>query len=278
MRSELERLGALLRQAASAELLPRFAAVGRHVKHDGSIVTQADLAMQERLRGLLARDFPGIDFLSEEMSPAEHERCVAAGRPFWCLDPLDGTNNFAAGVPAFAVSLALLSEGRTELGVVYDPLRDECFSAARGEGAALNGVEMGRDLDVPDTLARALAVVDFKRLAPALAARLAVHPPYASQRNFGASSLEWCWLADGRFHLYLHGGQKFWDYAAGRLILAEAGGLASTLEGEEVFTLGLSPRSVVAVARGEALFSAWRAWLREGSASSCPPPPAADRA
>jgi myo-inositol-1(or 4)-monophosphatase len=262
MRAELERLAAILRAAARAELLPRFAAVGRHLKPDGSIVTQADLAMQERLQRMLARDFPGVALLGEEMPPAEQQRCLAAGRPFWCLDPLDGTSNFAAGVPLFAVSLALVSEGRPELAVVYDPLRDECFSAARGAGAALDGLAIVRDLAVPQTLAHAIAVVDFKRLAPGLAARLAAHPPYVSQRHFGACSLEWCWLAAGRIHLYLHGGQKLWDYAAGTLILAEAGGLASTLDGEEVFTLGLAPRSVVAAARGEAFFAAWRNWLR----------------
>lgn len=268
MQAELERLQRLVREAARAELLPRFAVVRRHVKHDGSIVTQADLALQERLRVALERDFPGIGFLSEEMSAQEHERLVAAGRALWCLDPLDGTSNFAAGVPVFAVSLALLSEGRAELGIVYDPLRDECFTAARQRGAGLNGERLGRDIDIPSALGRCIAVVDFKRLAQPLAARLVTHPPYASQRNFGASCLEWCWLADGRFHLYLHGGQKLWDYAAGHLILTEAGGLACTLEGEEVFAVSLKPRSVVAVARGAALFADWRRWLQAS------PPPA----
>ncbi len=262
MQAELERLQRLVRDAARAELVPRFALVSRHVKHDGSIVTQADLALQERLRVALERDFPGIAFLSEEMPAPEHERLVALGRPLWCLDPLDGTSNFASGVPVFAVSLALVSEGRAELGLVYDPLRDECFTAARGRGAGLNGERLGRDIDIPASLERCIATVDFKRLARPLAAQLAAYPPYASQRNFGASCLEWCWLADGRFHLYLHGGQKLWDYAAGHLILAEAGGLASTLEGEEMFAMSLEPRSVVAVARGAALFADWRLWLQ----------------
>ena len=81
-----------------------------------------------------------------------------------------------------------------------------------------------------------------------------------SQRNFGASSLEWCWLADGRFHLYLHGGQKLWDFAGGSLILAESGGAAATLAGEPVFRYGLEPRSVVAAAT-PALFSVWKTWI-----------------
>lgn len=262
MPAELEHLARLVREAARAELLPRFAVASRHVKHDGSIVTQADLALQERLRVALERDFPGVAFLGEEMPEQEHERLVASGRPLWCLDPLDGTSNFASGVPVFAVSLALVNEGRAELGLVYDPLRDECFTAVRRRGAEVNGERLGRDIDAPTSLARCMATVDFKRLARPLAARLAANPPYASQRNFGASCLEWCWLADGRFHLYLHGGQKLWDYAAGHLILAEAGGLACTLEGEEMFAMSLKPRSVVAVARGAALFADWRLWLQ----------------
>jgi len=100
------------------------------------------------------------------------------------------------------------------------------------------------------------------RLAAPLAARLGAHPPYGSQRNFGASSLDWCWLADGRFHIYLHGGQKLWDYAAGSLILAEAGGRSQTMEGEAVFAFELAPRSVVA-ARDPRLFTAWQAWVSQ---------------
>src|SRR3989344_3070057 len=133
--------------------------------------------------------------------------------------------------------------------------------ARRGEGAWLNDIALGAHEPAPPKAIRlCIAAVDFKRLAAPLAARLGAQPPYGSQRNFGASSLEWCWLADGRFHLYLHGGQKLWDYAGGSLILAEAGGMAATLEGEKIFTYGLEPRSVVA-APTPALFSIWRTWI-----------------
>lgn len=86
--------------------------------------------------------------------------------------------------------------------------------------------------------------------------------PNSHHCNFGAICLDWCWLADGRFHLTLHGGQKLWDYAAGSLILAEAGGHARTLEGEEVFQLALTSRSVAA-ARDINLFAAWSAWVSQ---------------
>lgn len=262
MLPELDALADLVRRCAREELLPRFGDVQRHVKHDGSLVTAVDHAMQDRMQRELAARWPGLDFLGEEMSGDEHARLAQlSGRALWCLDPLDGTSNYVAGIPFFAVSLALLVEGRPELGLVYDPVRDECFTAARGRGAAqLNGAALTPPGYLPESLRRAIACVDFKRLRRGLAATLGSDPPYGSQRNFGCSSLEWCWLADGRFHLYLHGGQKLWDYAAGGLILTEAGGQALTLDGEAVFALGLAPRSVVA-ALDVRLFAAWRAWI-----------------
>lgn len=262
MLPDLASLYELVRDCAREELLPRFAGVQRHVKHDGSLLTEADLALQRRLERELAVRWPQYEFLGEEMTGHEHVALTAgSAKALWCLDPLDGTSNFAAGIPFFAVSLALLIGGRPEIGIVYDPVRDECFAARRGQGAWLDGENLARPVFVPEALRWAIAAVDFKRLEPALAARLGGEPPYGSQRNFGSSSLEWCWLADGRFHVYLHGGQKLWDYAAGSLILAEAGGVSATLEGEEVFAFSLDPRSVVA-ARAPALFREWQTWLR----------------
>jgi myo-inositol-1(or 4)-monophosphatase len=258
---DLKELRKLLRVCAQQELMPRFADVGRHLKLDGSVVTEADHAMQDRVQRELAARWPQYALLGEEMPGHEHEALTAAeAQGLWVLDPLDGTSNFAAGVPFFSVSLALLWHGRPEIGLVYDPVRDECFAAARGRGAWLNGLSLGTRAPLNLALARSIAVVDFKRLSRPLAARLGAEPPYGSQRNFGSSALDWCWLADGRFHVYLHGGQMLWDYAAGSLILAEAGGRAETIAGDEVFTLALGSRSVVA-ARDPELFQAWRAWV-----------------
>jgi myo-inositol-1(or 4)-monophosphatase len=260
MLPDLKVLRQLVRTCAQEELLPRFAHVGRLLKTDGSVVTEADQAMQDRVQKELASRWPEYDFLGEEMSGHEHEALTTSGhKGLWILDPLDGTSNFAAGLPFFSVSLALLIDGRPEIGLVYDPIRDECFVAQHGRGAWLNGLSMGTMAPVHLPLQRSIAVVDFKRLDRALAAKLGAEPPYGSQRNFGSSALDWCWLADGRFHVYLHGGQKLWDYAAGILILTEAGGQAMTLDGEDVFSVGLDSRSVVA-ARDPGLFQAWTAW------------------
>jgi myo-inositol-1(or 4)-monophosphatase len=259
MAPELQRVVHTLCRAAREELLPRFAQVQRHYKADGSQVTAADLAMQQRLTTELAAGWPDVGLLGEEMSAAEQQAQLA--RPqggVWLLDPLDGTSNFAAGIPFFSVSLALLREGEVQLGVVYDPSRDECFAATRGGGAFLNGEPLRPP--PPPPLNKAIALVDLKRLPPELVIRLAQGPPYASQRGLGSVALEWCWIAAGRCHLYLHGRQQLWDYAAASLILSEAGGHACTLDGEPVFRPRLGPRTALA-ALDPQLFQAWRGWL-----------------
>jgi len=257
---DLHTLVALVREAAREELLPRFNRIGHEVKADGSLLTEADLAVDRRLRRTLAEAWPEVAFLSEEMTGEQQRALLAdASRPLWCLDPLDGTSNFAAGIPLFAVSIALLENGNPRLAVTYDPVRDECFSAIEGEGAWLNGERLEtKSFDTP--LSRGVALVDLKRLPAPLARRLAEAPPYGSQRNLGSCALEWAWLAAGRGHVYLHGGQKLWDLAAGILLLTEAGGRARTLEGAPPCCRGTGPHSAMA-ALDHALFEAWQAWL-----------------
>ena len=259
----LTEVAAILRAAAHAELTPRYATVARDFKADGSIVTAADTGMQARVQAALAAKWPQFAFLGEEMS-ADSQQAVAAGdaAAYWCIDPLDGTTNFANGVPFFSVSLALVANGATRCGWVLDPLRDECFMAEAGTGVWLNGAPLAAT-SVPRPLRQCVAVVDFKRLRdPSLAARLAHEPPFASQRNFGSCALEWCWLAAGRVHLYLHGGQKLWDYAAGTLILTEAGGACTTLAAKPLVSASLIPQSVVAAQNAD-LFAAWQTWLAQ---------------
>jgi myo-inositol-1(or 4)-monophosphatase len=197
--------------------------------------------------------------------PIEEQRRLLADAQagVWCLDPLDGTSNYACGFPYFAISLALLRGGRAELGVIYDPVRGECFGAERGAGAYLDGVSLCLSSDRTE-LGDCLALVDLKRLPEWDLPRLGGDAPFRSQRNLGSVALDWCWIAAGRGQLYLHGGQKLWDYSAGRLIAAEAGvptrlfarGGLEALEG-----LSLEPRMAVAAANAQ-LLERWIAWLR----------------
>ena len=256
----LEALAQIVKTAAREELLPRFAIAERSYKSDGSIVTGADIAMQKRIAEELDAFSPQYPLLAEEMTDAEQVSLLRTGEGgLWCLDPLDGTSNFANGIPFFSVSLSLLIDRKPYLGLVYDPLRDECFTAIKGQGANLNGVPM-HCRHAGMSLREAMAVIDFKRLSPQLADALVLRPPYSSQRNFGSVALEWCWLAANRFQIYLHGRQMLWDYAAGALILVEAGGCMGKLCGMPVFSLQLQPSSAVA-ATSPSLFVDWKNWI-----------------
>lgn len=256
-------VGALIRDVSRELITPLTAAAAVSRKGDGSVVTATDVAMQQAIRQRLQQQWPQYAFLGEEMSQAEQQGLLAADTAgLWCLDPLDGTSNFATGLPFYAVSLALLVNGEIRLGVVYDPQRDECFTATSGQGATLNDRPLACQT-AKQPLRDSIAAVDFKRLPRSLAVRLVTAPPYRSQRSFGSVALDWCWLAAGRYQVYLHGRQRLWDYAAGSLILAEAGGCSATLDGQPVYLPdSLEPRSAVA-AVDEAGLTAWLGWLRQ---------------
>jgi len=185
-----------------------------------------------------------------------------SARGLWVLDPLDGTANFASGIPFFGVSIALLGNGQVQGGVVYDPVRRESFSALRGRGAWLNGEPLLIGGPAP-ALRGAMGIVDLKRLPGELVQRFATRSPYRSQRSFGSVALDWCWLASERVQVYLHGGQKLWDYAAGSLVLVEAGGSGGLFEdyaGTRVEQLALQPKIAIA-ATSTTLFEEWSGWL-----------------
>jgi myo-inositol-1(or 4)-monophosphatase len=259
MHPDLHRLCDLLRASAAIEIMPHFHRSHPQTKSDGSLVTEADLAVQRRIVHALERDYPGVPVLGEEQTADEQERLLArAGRAVWVLDPLDGTTNYTCGFPGFAISLALVEGGEIVRGAVLDPLRDECFCALRGGGAWCNG-ERIRPFAPGPRLIDCIAAIDFKRLPIERVPALLRPGGFRSQRNLGAVALEWCWLAAGRFQLYLHGGQKLWDYAAGRLIATEAGvvsRLYRRYEGTPVEGLELSQRLAVAAA-DQGLFERW---------------------
>nr|VFK57005.1 MAG: myo-inositol-1(or 4)-monophosphatase [Candidatus Kentron sp. TUN] len=269
MQPDPSKIDELLRIAAREELLPRLASVKRSVKADGSLLTEADLAINARLSEELTQYWPDIKLLSEESSPDEQRDLLQTPPPlFWCMDPLDGTSNFAAGLPFFAVSLALIEKGQSTLGIIHDPIRDESFIAVKGRGATCNGKPLILEpVNIP--LKCSIALVNFKRLDTQLGLRLIQSPPYGSQRNYGACALEWAWLAAGRGDIALYGGQKIWDIAAGSLIFTEAGGVCTTLSGEEFLNLTLDPCSISMIAaRDHSLFTAWYNWLTSQSAAS----------
>jgi myo-inositol-1(or 4)-monophosphatase len=260
MSALLKAVVAAVKLVAAEEIMPRYMKVAHQVKSDGSLCTEADLAAQVALTKKL-QAILNVPVLGEEM-PGDLQNAIwqAGQGGLWCIDPIDGTSNFVRGLPYFAVSVALLREGKSVLGVVYDPVGEEAFAAELGKGAFLNGEKLVVR-QTADSLANSLANVDMKRLEIKLAQQLATHPPYSSQRNFGASALDWCYTAAGRYDIYLHGGQKLWDYAAGMLVLSEAGGFSCCIESDEFSQGDIWHRSVVA-SLNNMLFVEWKNWIR----------------
>ncbi|MDO4696462.1 MAG: inositol monophosphatase family protein [Neisseria sp.] len=263
MSETLFKLQHLVREIAAEEVMPRFLAAEACTKADGTTLSEADLAAQ----AAFARRLPELidcPMLGEEMSEAEQrDLWLHNHQGLWVVDPIDGTTNFVNGFPHFAVSVAYVREGRSELAVIFNPVNGECFYAERGGGAFLNGRRLPLVLR-DKRLSRAMAAVEIKYLRSGkLSSRINTLSPVSSIRSLGSSTLDWCYLSAGRIDVYLHGGQKLWDYAAGALIFQEAGGLLDTLEGddfwsgEHVFT-----RSVIAALHPD-LFAAWVKWIRE---------------
>ncbi|MDR2365282.1 MAG: inositol monophosphatase family protein [Zoogloeaceae bacterium] len=262
LRLAVERI---LKDTAEREILPRFLRVDGEMKADGSAFSAADIAAQESLIEALAR-LADLPMIGEEM-PGETQKAAWA-RGFsdgvWVMDPIDGSTNFLVGLPQFAVSAALMRQGRPVLGVSYLPLAREMFSASLGGGVWLNGERLPPvSVDgARKAVADAVACIDFKRLRPELSLTIVQDAPIYSQRNFGSSVLEWCYLAAGRVDVVTHGSERLWDYAAGWLMIEEMGGRVATFEHDDFFAAPPWKRSIIA-ARSPELFCLWRDWLRQ---------------
>lgn len=196
------------------------------------LVTEADLASQEAIEAFLARQCPPDHaFLGEEDPDLGLLRSADS---LWVVDPLDGTTNYVHGMNAFAVSVALVQQGRVVAGVVLDPVADECFAAAAGAGATVNGHPLRtsdcRDMDM------ALIAASFPpRVAPGSAEErrfLTVLRSCQAVRRIGAAALNLAYVAAGRLDGYWATSVKAWDVAAGFLLVQEAGGQVTDLRGQ----------------------------------------------
>jgi myo-inositol-1(or 4)-monophosphatase len=193
------------------------------------LVTDADLASEKAVRGVIAAHFPAHGILGEE-APAPEQLEL----PYcWVVDPLDGTTNYAHGFPCYAVSVAVASGGRLLAGVVYDPEREECFAAGAAEGARLNGQLMA--VSKVATLEDALVAVSFPAVVtehtPDVRAFLNVAPICQAVRRTGSAALNLAYVACGRFDGHWAHQIHPWDSAAGVLLVQEAGGVATGSDG-----------------------------------------------
>jgi myo-inositol-1(or 4)-monophosphatase len=208
---------------------------GFRVDKKGSIdlVTEIDLECERMCRRVLTERFPGHDILAEELDDDSRDRADARFR--WVFDPLDGTTNYAHGLPIYCSSLALEIDGRAEVAAIYDPTRKELFTAERGQGAYLNG----RALHVSDTTALidSLLVTGFpytvhEESGTELVALFGYFLGRArAVRRLGSAALDLCYVAAGRFEAFWEQHLKPWDVAAGALIVEEAGGRVTGMDG-----------------------------------------------
>jgi len=212
----------------------QMAQFGREVQIDkkGAIdlVTDVDVAVERMFRALIAERFPDHRVLAEEFGGAD----VTPAGPCWVFDPLDGTTNYAHGLPIFCASLALEIDGIAELAAVYDPNRRELFTAERGAGAFVNGAP----LRVSDarTLVDAMLVTGFPydvhaRVAEIVGLFGAFVGRARAVRRLGSAAIDLCWVAAGRMDGFWETDLKPWDLAGGALIVAEAGGRVTDTEG-----------------------------------------------
>ncbi len=211
------------------------------MKGPTEIVTQVDRDAEEIIVRTIRQAFPEHDFLGEEghvpRQDAEH---------VWVIDPLDGTRNYTVGIPLFSVSIALTVRGRMALGVIYDPQRDETFTAQLGSGTYLNGVRVQRPgrtrLDEAVVYAGFVPAQSLANPELSMPLLVRLRPSIAAMRNLGSAALGLAYVACGRMDVAFQDRLSPWDMCAGALLVQEAGGVATDFNGEPI---SLSSRSII---------------------------------
>ena len=210
-------------------------------KGDIDLVTEADLASEKLIIERIKSHYPRHAILAEESGATEVIYPVKGETEWrWIVDPLDGTTNYAHGYPCFCVSIALERAGSIEIGVIYDPTRDEVFAAERGQGATLNDRRI--QVSTVDDLNAAMLCTGFPynvRERPDFARDFAKFTMQAQAvRRDGSAAIDLAYLACGRFDGFWEDGLNAWDIAAGVILIKEAGGRTTDFHGEplDIFT------------------------------------------
>lgn len=239
------------------------------VKEKGKfdLVTDADHAAQQAVKNVLMTAFPEHSFLGEETPSVEKQELLKSQKPLWVVDPLDGTTNYVHDFPCYAVSIGLVVNHEVVLGVIYDPSRDELFSAVRGQGAMLNGERL--KCSTSASLSEALIAVGFPANLRGNEHVLEAWKwfGYESQgmRRSGSSALNLAYVAAGRLDGFFAFQICPWDIAAGIVLVEEAGGRISQVDGttydpleEKVFVSSNGPLHVELLRGLQAVISGGR--------------------
>ena len=234
-------------RAGGDVLLKYFGDVSIHEKSTQNLVTQADFDSEALVVKMISQRYPDHQVMREEgestgSSSSEH---------LWIIDPLDGTNNYAHGLPHFCISVAYAYRGRVQVGVVFDPIRKEMFSAIRGQGAQLNEQKMA--VSQAEELTQSLVATGFfyERGEVMLKTVDAIRDLFLVNvrgvRRMGAAALDLTWVACGRMEGFFEYRLAPWDFAAGWLIVEEAGGVCRNSAGAE---LALDSNGIIATCPG----------------------------
>ena len=200
-----------------------------NTKSRGNVVTDADVAVELRIKSILHAEFPEHAILSEETSADTDPMSGWV----WVVDPIDGTKNYSMGIPFWCVNVALCHDGEPLVGITYDASHDEGFWAVAGEGAWCDGARL-RASDAPDVDASILGIdlgYDDARGAEQIALMARIFPRVQSLRILGSAALALAYASCGRVDLFTHMNISPWDIAAGMLLIREAGGAASDRNG-----------------------------------------------
>ena len=230
MQPDVERVADLIREAAAEEVMSRFARLLPQdvaEKSPGDLVTATDLAMEHRLSRALAAEIPGAAVFGEEAVTIESldQAMLAADGPVWVIDPLDGTGNFAAGLPLFAVIVAFVVAGETRAGWIHDPVSGRMATAVRGEGAWMDGqrLRVVRP-DDPRRLTGSIYGRRFRESKPYRRLWAAGRGPLGLVFNTRCVGQEYLARLQGGMHFGIYTRLNAWDHAAGCLLHQEAGG------------------------------------------------------
>jgi myo-inositol-1(or 4)-monophosphatase len=218
-------------KAAGRVIVESRGAGAIHEKSAHHYVTEVDLKSEQTILKILRARYPQHAIVSEESHADER----VDGPGVWIIDPLDGTNNFSNGIPIYCVSIAFASRGRVQVAAIYDPNRDELFSAVRGRGSRLNGVP----IKVSDRAELKHAIICtgfyYDRGLVMRSTLRAIETLYVSGvrgiRRLGSAALDLCWVGCGRLDGFFEYRLAPWDYSAGWLIVAEAGGVCTDRDG-----------------------------------------------
>ncbi len=217
----------------AGEIQMGFIDTGFQVSHKGAIdlVTEADVAVETMFRKMIAERFPDHTILAEEFG---EDAATRGASHCWVFDPIDGTNNYAHGLPIFCSSLALEIDGKGEIGAVYDPTRKELFVAERSRGAFLNGKPIR--VSEASTLVESMLVTGFPYdIHDRIPEIVGLFGEFVGQaravRRLGSAALDLCYIASGRMDGFWEQDLKPWDIAAGTILVEEAGGRVTDFAG-----------------------------------------------